>query len=358
MTTGQPPREIVQRCLRFDYPSRIPRDLWTLPWAESRYPEELARIRSRYPPDFVQAPTVYLPSPRVRGDAYTPGEYTDEWGCTFLNIQAGAIGEVRRPMIEEAGEWTSVKAPYEIFPDPPGPARDRVNRYCDKSDHFVLADCCPRPWERYQFLRGSENALMDIAGGGEEMVKLLDVIHGFYLKELEFWLSTRVDAVKFMDDWGGQRQLLISPRLWRELFKPMYREYCELAHSHGKYIFMHSDGFIQDIFPDLVEIGVDAVNSQLFCMDLNVLAKTARGSITFWGEIDRQRVLPSQDPEVGRAAVRTVAKHLYDPAGGIIGQLEFGLAADPRTVEAVFDEWGRIPGVLQQGASGLAEGVI
>jgi hypothetical protein len=105
---------------------------------------------------------------------------------------------------------------------------------------------------------------------------------------------------------------------------------------------MHSDGNIQEIFPDLVEIGIDAVNSQLFCMDLGKVRSAARGKITFWGEIDRQHILPSNDAAAGRRAVRRVAGELYDPAGGVIAQLEFGLAANPEVVAAVFDEWERI----------------
>ena len=105
---------------------------------------------------------------------------------------------------------------------------------------------------------------------------------------------------------------------------------------------MHSDGDITEIYEDLIEIGVDAINSQLFCMDLAELAKIAKGKITFWGEIDRQHVLADDNPQTGREAVRKVASHLYQPSGGIIAQLEFGAGAYPATVWAVYDEWDKI----------------
>ncbi len=336
------PREIVTRCLRFASPARIPRDLWILPWASQHHPGELNEILKRFPPDFSGGPTVYQRSPRLQGDPYTLGLYTDEWGCTFTNIQEGAIGEVRDPMVLEIADWRQLQPPYEILPGVRGETRDTVNRFCGSTELFVLSDACPRPWERYQFIRGSENALMDVGAPDTDVLGLLHRIHDFYMKELEFWVSTDVDAVRFMDDWGSQKQLLISPRRWREMFKPLYRDYCDLAHANGKFIFMHSDGNITDIFPDIVEIGVDAINAQLFCMDMRAIASLARGKITFWGEIDRQHVLPSPDPEKGREAVRAVAEHLYDPAGGVIAQLEFGLAANPDTVRAVFEEWERI----------------
>ena len=101
----QTPREIFTRCLKFEYPERIPRDLWELPWAGIQFPEKLKDLKRRFPPDIVDAPSVYCPSPRVRGDAYEPGFYTDEWGSVFTNIQRGAIGEVRTPQVKDIADW-------------------------------------------------------------------------------------------------------------------------------------------------------------------------------------------------------------------------------------------------------------
>lgn len=320
----------------------MPRDLWTLPWAEKRFPEVLKQVRERYPNDIVESPKVYRPSPRVKGDQYEIGSYTDEWGCTFENVQEGVIGEVKSPIIADIADLSTCRPPYEILPEDPGKARDIVNSFCAESDRFVLAACNPRPWERMQFLRGTVNAMVDTAtpelGGGE----LLGKIHEFHKKELEFWVSTDVDGIPFMDDWGSQRSLLISPVKWREMFKPLYRDYCDLAHAHGKFILMHSDGWIESIYEDLIEIGVDAINSQLFVMDMGRLAEMAKGRITFWGEIDRQQVLTSTDPEVVRDAVRRVAKHFYDPRGGIIIQFEMGVGFHGPNAMVIYDEWEKI----------------
>ena len=158
----QTPREIFTRCLKFQYPERIPRDLWLLPWAEMQFPGKVQELKRRFPPDIVDAPWVYCPSPRVRGDAYGPGLYTDEWGSVFTNIQRGAIGEVRSPMIREIANWKDVNPPYETLPGDRTSARERVNRFCGGTDLFTKAPCCPRPWERFQFLRGTENAMLDV----------------------------------------------------------------------------------------------------------------------------------------------------------------------------------------------------
>jgi len=335
----QTPREIVRRCLTFQKPERMPRDLWLLPWAVDRFPEPVATLQTRFPCDFTNPPDVYQSSPRVRGDMYQEGTYIDEWGSIFYNIQSGAIGEVKTPAIDNLKLIDKYTPPYEILPEDWDDAQRVVNQYCSQTDLFVMGNACPRPWERLQFLRGTDNAMMDILHPEEGVADLIQLIHCFYKKELEFWATTNVDSLRFMDDWGGQSRLLISPRLWRKIFKPLYYEYCEIAHRHGKFIFMHSDGFIADIYDDLIEIGVDAINSQLSLMNLEDLSKRAKGKITFHGEIDRQFVLPASNPQVGREAVRKIAKYLYDPSGGIIAQFEFGLAANPAIAIAIFEEW-------------------
>lgn len=339
---SQTSREIVERCLEFSFPERLPRQLWVLPWAQSHFPDALEAINRRFPGDFAGSDYLYPPSIVQKGDPYARGVYVDEWGCVFHNLQDGMIGEVHQPILEDFSEWKSIQPPYEQLPATRKQIQsmyDSIARSREKSDKFIMSGCCPRPWERYQFIRGSENALLDILMPERGFSALLKKIHDFYLKEMELWARSDVDAVSFMDDWGTQTQLLIDPSVWREVFKPLYREYCELANAYGRYVFMHSDGFIQDILPDLIEIGVHALNAQLFVMDLAWLEQTVRGRITFWGEMDRQHVLTSRNPQVGREAVRKLARHLYDPSGGIIAQLEFGPGAWPETVMAVFEEW-------------------
>jgi hypothetical protein len=336
------PREIVQRSLRFEYPERVPRDLWLLPWAVDRFPETVDYLRTRFPSDFDRPAGVYQTSTIANGNPYDVGTYIDEWGCVFENVQKGVVGEVRTPILPNIAEWKTLNPPYDILPSDPVKARDSVNRFCASSDKFVLADCGPRPWERYQFLRGTMDAMMDVGRPTPDVHQLLKQVHDFYLTELEFWVSTDVNAIAFADDWGAQEQLLISPESWREMFKPLYRDYCDLAHAQNKFAMMHSDGFIRPILEDLIEVGVDALNAQVFCMDMAELGQSIKGRMTFWGEIDRQHVLPSPDPQVGRDAVRTVARHLWDPSGGIIAQFEFGPGANPDTAISIFEEWEAI----------------
>ncbi|MGM0414820.1 MAG: uroporphyrinogen decarboxylase family protein, partial [Bacillota bacterium] len=166
-------------------------------------------------------------------------------------------------------------------------------------------------------------------------------IHEFYLKEIKAWCQTDIDGIFLMDDWGAQNTLLVNPREWKNIFKPLYKEYIELAHKHNKYAFMHSDGHITDIIPDLIELGLDALNSQLFCMNIEEIGKQYGGKITFWGEIDRQHLLPSASQKEIDEAVKRVYRHLYQ-SGGVIGQCEFGPGAKPDNVWQVYKSWDNV----------------
>ncbi len=331
------PRTLVKQTLTFSSPSRVPRDLWTLPWAEMHHPAELAAIRARFPNDMAGAPGFWRELPQTHGDQYGIGTYTDEWGCTFTNIQPGVIGEIKAPLVASWDDLEKVHPPEDFL----AIDREQVNAFCKSTDRFVIAGCCPRPFERMQFLRGSANLYIDLAEQPAEFFTLLDRVHQFYLKEMEQWAQTDVDGFSYMDDWGAQRALLISPRQWRKIFKPLYKEYIDLAHRHSKFIFMHSDGYTLDIIPDLIELGLDALNTQLFTMNIEQLGARFRGQLTFWGEIDRQHLLPFGTTADIQNAVQRVKDALYCN-GGVIAQCEFGAGAKPENVYQVYQSWEEI----------------
>jgi len=324
-------RERVVRTLCFEGVDRPARDIWLLPAAFFGREKELQAILDQYPSDF--GPSGYK-DPADESPLYTPGEWTDYWGSGWVNIQAGMIGEMKHPAIDDWSRLAHWKPPYHLL----GVGFEDVNRICAASDKFILLGL-PRPFERLQFVRGSENVYMDLAWGTKEVFTLLDMIHDYYMRHLEYVVKTDVDAVSFMDDWGSARALLISPAMWVEYFKPLYKDYCDMAHSHGKFIFMHSDGYILDIYEHLIEIGVDAINSQLFAMPIEEIGRRFKGRITFWGELDRQHILPFGTPDDVRAAVERVKRALWDERGGCMGEAEFNKGYSLENIRAFFEAW-------------------
>lgn len=330
-------RELVHKTLTFDSPERIPRHLWLLPWAEDKYPDAVEKLRRDFPDDIVNAPAVYTKPLGIVGDRYSSRVHVDEWGCTFDNLQSGAIGIVRTPLIKGWEDLEGFKAPEATL----SLDREAVNAFCQESEKFVLMGTVVRPFERFQFIRTMEQALIDLIEQPPELFELLKRIHAHYCKEVEVWASTEVDGVALMDDWGTQRAMITSPEIFRRFFKSMYQDYAEIGRQHGKRVFMHSDGYITDIIPDLIEIGIEALNSQVFCMGLEELGRQFRGKITFWGEIDRQQLLPQGSRQDIEQAVHETWTHLYAD-GGVIAQCEFGLEARPENVLAVFETWDSI----------------
>lgn len=331
-------RDLVRRTLDFtNYTGMVPRQKWVLKWAEMNYGEYLEELDEAFPDDIVGAPAVYLEKPKEEGDPFVQGVYKDFWGCEFVNVHTGIIGEVKHPLIldEEWKEAKNVVFPRELLTVD----CKAVNEFCHNTDKFVLSALSPRPFERLQFLRGTEDFYADLIYRPAEMIAFMHKMHDFYCEMLEKWAQTDIDAIKFMDDWGAQNSMLISHKTWRELFKPMYRDYTTIAKKYGKKIFMHSDGYILPIIPDLIDIGVDALNCQVFCMGADKLAQFA-GSITFWGEIDRQNLLPFGSLEDIDRAVSVVKKSFWKN-GGAIAQCEFGPGAKPENVRRVFEAWKR-----------------
>ncbi len=275
---------------------RVPRQLWSLPWANEHCSEMMEQLARDFEWDFDGPDTVLKEPPTTKGDAYTVGEYVDEWGCVFTNIHRGVIGEVKKPIVEDE-EWNDVEKvhiPEELLTFD----IDQVNRSCErKQDKFLFASCCPRPFEQLEFIRGTANFYMDLMDPSPKMLEFMKRMHDFYSRLMEKWAKTDVDALNMMDDWGSQKDLLI-------------------------------------------DLGLDAVNSQLFCMGLENLEQF-RGKITFWGEIDRQHLLPEGTPADIDRAVEAVYKTLWKD-GGCIAQCEFGPGAKPENVYQVFKAWENI----------------
>jgi uroporphyrinogen decarboxylase len=334
-------RERVRRTLEFKQPDRAPWNLWALGWVYMYAKDQMEALQREFPDDFIGAG--YLgKSDRYRGgDGRGGTDYVDEWGSVWSLGEDGVAGEVTSPVLADWSALATFQPPREILERAD---YDAVNRAQDanlRSANPKWLNCgtSVRPFERLQFLRGSQNLFLDMGYDSAEFRRLRAMVHEYFLQELENVVKTNCDSLNFMDDWGAQNALLISPEMWRAYYKPLYKDYCDLILGAGKKVFFHSDGHIASIYPDLIELGVSAVNSQLFCMDIEDLAQQYKGKITFWGEIDRQKVLPFGTVEDVRRAVGRVRRALDDGRGGVIAQCEWGKNNPPANIRAVFEAW-------------------
>lgn len=324
-------RERVKAALDFSAVDRIPIENPLSGEAQERFPTDIGAPRYSFGPG------------RSQGKAEGTRRYTDVWGCVWNAAEDGVCGEVvESPLRADWSALAHFQPPWDVLEQTD---LSLVNADCARSDKFMIPMWAGgvNLFERMQHLRGTENLFCDLAYLDREVYRLRDMVHEYFLRQLRLWVAADVDAIHLHDDWGTQQALLIAPALWREFFKPLYKEYCDLAHSRGKYVVMHSDGFILEILPDLIEIGVNAINAQLFCMPLETVAERFRYKMCFWGEIDRQHLLTRASADEVRAAVRRVARaFMPDQKTGIVGQIHWGKDHKYENMVAVFDEWSKL----------------
>ncbi|MFA7345925.1 MAG: hypothetical protein WC003_16620 [Terrimicrobiaceae bacterium] len=198
-------RERTQKALTFSKPDRAPRHLWMLPYVSMFRKAELDAVLDKYPSD-IDSPAVRPPGEIEESHqkflhALThTGSYTDEWGSVWEVGEPGIVGEVKQPVLADWARLDTFQPPWEVVEK-----RDlgHANRVCDGSDKFMPSANCARPFERLQFLRGTESALMDLASDEPEIRKTLDMIHEYESLDVSAWAKSNVDGAFLMDDWGS-----------------------------------------------------------------------------------------------------------------------------------------------------------
>ena len=332
-------RERVLKTLKFEKPDRTPRQLWTLPGIEMFRKDELKTVREKYPADIGTPAHRYGKGDRERGIRGAVNQWVDEWGCMRESKVSGVAGAIMECPIADWSALVKYQPPWEVLDNADF---SKVNKSCAESDNFMLMPTKARPFTTMQLLCGMEKLYMGLAWGEKEVYKLRDMVHEYNLRVVTMCAGTDADGILLLDDWGSQQSLLISPDIWREVFKPLYKDYCDIIRGSGKYVFFHSDGHIEAIYPDFIELGVNALNSQVFCMDMEKLGSIYGGKIVFWGEMDRQHILPFGTTDEVRAGVRKFADTLRFNDSGVIAQCEWGVNDPMENILAFFDEWDRI----------------
>ena len=334
-------RERVLRALNFEPTDRVPMDIWVLPAARLAHGEAFAQLQKRYE-DRIDIMSFVGPFDHgFTPEYYMVGTFTDPWGSVWRNLQPGVVGEVKQPVFadyEAMRGYVSPKAEFLRQWEQHKPALEQQLREARKTGKFLIGGWVS-VFERLQFLRGTEDLYCDIALEEPELFGLIELVMDYLRAYVDAWAQMDVDALPFGDDWGTQISLLISPVTWVKLFQPLYQELFDRIHAAGKKVFFHSDGYIFDLYPHFIEMGVDAINSQLWCMGVEKVAEQFAGKITFWGEISRQNTLPNGTPEDVKASARKMMQLLRVNGGGLIAQSEMNRDVPLANVQAFYEAW-------------------
>jgi uroporphyrinogen decarboxylase len=194
--------------------------------------------------------------------------------------------------------------------------RKQALETCERyRDSFLVAGFGWGLFERPWVIRGFENAFADMVTEPDFYEELLDRVLEMHLRFVEVSVRLPVDGIMFSDDWGDQRGVLIGPDRWRRLLKPRLAKLYEAVHKAGKITLSHCCGNVADIIPDIIEIGLDVLQSiQPEAMDPYELKAKWGDKITFWGGLGSQSVIPFGT----RAAIFEEVRRLCDvmPRGG------------------------------------------
>jgi len=191
------------------------------------------------------------------------------------------------------------------------------------------------------FLHGFSETLEDMYLERENIERLADVVFGFEEEVIKLLKPQGFDTVGLADDWGNQKSMFISPALWREIFKPRYQRQIELAHECGLDVYFHCCGYIYDIIPDFIEIGLDILNpGQPNINGIPRMGDAFSGKICFSCPVSYQTTGISGTKDEIYAEVRQFVDCLGNHGGGLIGIIPtdiVGLGAKPENIGYMLD---------------------
>lgn len=258
--------------------------------------------------------------------AHTP--FIDDWGIGQVEYEPGVWFPSIHPMIDattlediENYPWQDMDDPYRV-----AHVRERAQKLADENQYAIMAT----PWLLFPFeraiaMQGMEAFLSNLVTRPDFAQALLQKIAslckrlmGHFLHEL----GENVDIIKIGDDLGMQSGLLISPKMYRQVLKPIHADYISFIKERTKAkVFFHTDGDVFDLVDDFVEIGVDILNpiqtSAGKMANLQALKARYGKKISFCGAIDTFRILPYGTPADVRQEVRRVI-NILGPGGGYL----------------------------------------
>ncbi len=148
-------------------------------------------------------------------------------------------------------------------------------------------------FERAWTMRGMENLLMDFLMNPDFVHELMNSITEYNIAQIKEAMKYDIDAVELGDDWGRQVALIMGYDCWKEFIYPYLKKTFEVIKSHGRYVFLHSCGDVDELFDDLIEIGLDCFNPfQPEVMDTKMLLRKYHKRLSFWGGLSIQSTLP------------------------------------------------------------------
>lgn len=284
--------------------------------------------------------------------------FIDDWGSGQSEIEPGVWFPGIHPMSKaktleeiEAYPWPDMDDPTRVeF------VKETARQLREQNQYGIIAT----PWLLFPFerafaMQGMDHFLLNMVEKPDFAKALLGKIAGLCKTLMGHFLEEagdNIDIIKIGDDLGTQESLLISPRMYRNVLKPIHADFIQFIKQRTKAkIFFHTDGDVFNLCDDFIEIGIDILNpiqtSAGKMANLAELKKRYGDKLVFCGAIDTQRILPYGTPEEVRQEVRRVIE-LLAPGGGYMVSSVHTIMNEvpPENILAMVDaveEFGKYP---------------
>lgn len=253
--------------------------------------------------------------------------YYDMWGTTFSQMEdyfAITDTPLKQGTFEELEQHP--------WPDPENPEMfaglgELAKHLHDTTDYVIGADGIKGGiLQTCLWLRGYENFFMDLAMNKAYADALLDKVLDLFCRMYTAYFNVvgpYAHLVYITDDLGTQASLLMSPKMFREQIKPKFKAFNDhLKSLSDAKIMFHSDGAIDPLIEDLIEIGVDILNpvqtSTKGLEDTQALKQQYGDRLCFHGAIDVQQVMPNAGVDEIRTEVIRRIRDLGENGGYIL----------------------------------------
>ncbi len=253
----------------------------------------------------------------------------DDWGTGQKEIEPGIWYPGIHPMadastiedIENYPNWPDMDDPYRV-----SHVAEETRKLAEENQYAIMGT----PWLLFPFerafaLQGMDKFLLNMAMNPDFSIALLrknlelcKTLMGHFLDAA----GDNLDIIKIGDDLGTQEKLMISPRMYRKILKPIHAELISFIkeRSNAK-VFFHTDGDVFDLIDDFIEMGIDILNpiqtSAGKMSNLEALKEKTYGKMALCGAVDTQHILPHGTPEEVEAEVKRVVEILA-PGGGFM----------------------------------------
>jgi uroporphyrinogen decarboxylase len=303
------PRERWLAVLRGEKPDRIPMDYWATGEANDKLMEHLGceSLEALHERLHLDVP-VYV-APVYAGPRFPLEE--DTYGCRFewADYGTGRYLECTHHPLAEFRTLEEIERGYHRWPDAdwydysaiPGQIRGKETR--------PIRGGGSEPFLTYTFLRGQQQALIDLVENPEMVHACLDRLFDFCYentRRIYEQIPGQVTVSYVSEDMGSQRSLLYSPAHIREFLIPRMKRMIDLVRQAGAFVFHHNDGAVRKIIPDMIAAGIDVLNPiQWRCagMEREGLKRDFGEELVFHGGVDNQQTLAFGSEEEVRREV-------------------------------------------------------